>query len=281
MQKLLVLLALSSVLVACNGQQKNAKAFEGVLETETGHSYTLVKLQTEKGNYSVFRDENTGEFVAYNMDKFDRKTMTTYAQYAAVEGDIVHNLKQGKEWVDSGYYEAVYNTGTRYVDEYSSSCGCYVSVSETYSYYVGDRYVDTSHWYTFYTGGGFRFENTAGVSKDLETVAALKEEAAEQFLAYKFKAEFSLSDNRASELAKLANRYQRLENARELTTPEKDKFALSALGVSMTQVENAMKSKAEGKDAQYDNLLKTAAQVNSTTPEQIGKFFTEVVGTDI
>ena len=281
MQKLLVLLSLCSVLVACNGQKKTAKAFEKVLETETGNSYTLVKLQTEKGNYSVFRNENTGEYVAYNMDKFDRKTMTSFSQYVAVEGDVVHNLQKDREWVDSGYWESIYDTGTRYVDVYDSYCSCYKTETETYSYYVGERYVDTSHWYTFYTGGGFRFENTAGVSKDLETIAALKEEAAEAFMAHKFKSEFSLSDNRASELAKLANRYQRLENTRELTTPEKDKFAMTALGVSMTQVENAMKAKAEGKESQYASLLKTAAQVNSTTPEQIGKFFTEVIGEEI
>jgi hypothetical protein len=38
-----------------------------------------------------------------------------------------------------------------------------------------------------------------------------------------------------------------------------------------------MKNKAQGSEAQYDDLLKTAAKVNNTTPEQIGKFFDQVV----
>lgn len=273
MQKLLVLLAVTMLFVACNEQKKTAKSFEAALEAETGHSYTVVKLQTEKGNYSVFKDENTGEFVAYNMDKWDRNTMTSYSQYAAVPGDIVKNLNQKQEWVVSGYYEAVYDYYTDYYQSYDSYCDCYTTQSRQVQVYVGDRYVDTSHWYTFYTGGGFRFENTSGASKDLETIAALKEDAATAMMKAKFKSEFSLSDNRAGELASLANKYQKLENTRELTSSEKDKFALSALGVSMNQVESAMKKKAEGQDAAYDDLLKKAAQVNNTTPEQIGKFF--------
>jgi hypothetical protein len=276
MQKFLALIALSLVLVGCNEQKKQAQSLELALQASTGHSYTIVKLQTEKGNFSVFRDENTGEYIAYNMDKWDRNTMTSYSQYAAVDGDIVHSLNQGKEWVVSGYWQPIYNTYTDYHDVYSSSCNCYVSESYTTQVYVGDTYVDTSHWYTFYTGGGFRFENNSGVSKDLETIAALKDDAAQSMMKAKFKSEFSLSDNRAGELAKLANKYTKVESARELTSTEKDQFALSALGVNMNQVESAMKKKAQGQDNAYNDLLKQAAQVNNTTPEQIGKFFDQM-----
>ncbi len=271
MQKLLVLIAVLVLSVSCNEKKKTAKSFEAALEVETGHSWTVAKLQTEKGSFTVFKDETTGEYVAYDMSGWNRETMSTIAQYTGPAP--VRNLAKDREWVVSGYWEAVYDTYTDYYDEYSYSCDCYISGSRTVSVYVGDRYVDTSHWYTFYTGGGFRFENAAGASKDLETIAALKEEAATSFLKAKFKSEFSLSENRAGELASLASKYQKLENSRELTSQEKDKFALSALGVSMNQVEAAMKKKAEGQDAQYEALLKQAAQVNNTTPEQIGKFF--------
>lgn len=280
MQKFLTLFLLVFVVVSCKSEKKKAaQSFEAALEAATGNSFTIAKLQTEKGNYTVYRNENTGEYVAYNMDKWNRETMSSLDQFnaVAVAGDVVGGLNKDREWVDSGYWESVYDTRTYTDDYYDSVCGCYQTETRTESYYVGERYVDTSHWYTFYTGGGFRFENNSGVSKDLETLAALKEAAAESFMASKFKSEFSLSDDRASEMAKLASKYQRLENARELTTSEKDKFALSALGVSMNQIEVAMKKKAQGSDAQYADLLKTAAQVNNTTPEQIGKFFDEVV----
>jgi hypothetical protein len=45
----------------------------------------------------------------------------------------------------------------------------------------------------------------------------------------------------------------------------------------MTQVENALKERAEGNDSVYADLLATASQVNKTTPEQIGAFFNEYV----
>lgn len=282
LQKLIVLSVLSFLTVACsNSQKKDAKSFETVLEAETGHAHTIAKLNTEKGNFAVYKDEVTGEFKAYNMDKWDRETMTTVAQFMAngtVDGvDVVRNLAQNKVWVEDGYWKAIYETRYEWRTEYDTFCKCYEEKYTPYDHYVGQRWVDTSHWYTYYTGSGFRFENTSTASKDLDTIAALKEEAAEEFIAHKLKSEFSLSSNRAEELAKLANRYQKLENSRELTTSEKDKFAVEALGVSMTQVESALKAKAEGNERSYERLLEAAAKTNNTTPEQIGKFFNEMV----
>ncbi len=282
MKSFVALMILSLALVGCGDskQKKAAKAFEAALEAETNQTWTLVKLDTEKGNFSVYRNENTGEYVAYNMDRWDMNTMTTYAQFAAVavDGDIVGDLARNQEWIESGYWDSVYDTYTNTWEEYDSYCDCYVTQTETVSVYVGEVWVDTSHWYTFYTGGGFRFSNTAGVSRDLETIAALKEETAVKFMAHKLKTELSLSEGRAQEMARLASRYQRLENARELTVAEKNTFAMSALGVNMNQVEVALRNRAQGREQQYRDLLNTAARVNSTTPEQIGKFFDKVVG---
>ena len=279
MQKILILIAMAFMFVGC-GHKKDAKDFEKLLEAQTGHAHSIAKLHTETGEFVVYKDEVTGRYVAYNMAKFDRKNMSSMDQYlaVAVQGqDFVHNLDQINEWIESGYWEAVYETWTEYYEVYDEECDCYYEESYTYSEYVGDVYVDTSHWYTYYTGGGFRFDNTSTQSKDLDTIAALKEEVAEKFVAHKLASEFSLSANRAGELAKLANRYQKLENSRELTATEKDKFALDALGVSMTQVENALKERAEGNESVYADLLATASQVNKTTPEQIGAFFNEYV----
>jgi hypothetical protein len=284
LQKLIVLSLLSFLFVAC-AQKKDAQSFEKVLEAETGHSHSIAKLYTEKGNFAVYKDEVTGEFKAYNMDKWDRETMTTVAQFMAngtTDGvDVVRNLAKSSVWVVDGYWESIYRTEYGYDEYYDEDCDCYETERYSYEVYVGERYVDTSHWYTYYSGNGFRFENTSSGSKDLETVAALKEEAAEKFIAFKLKSEFSLSTNRAEELAKLANRYQKLENSRELTSPEKDKFAMEALGVSMNQVESALKAKAEGSESHYQQLLETAAKTNNTTPEQIGKFFNEMVVEEI
>lgn len=229
-----------------SGSDQKAKAttFETALEAHTGQSFTLVKSSTNQSGYSVFKNEVTGEFVAYNLKKYDA-TMTMQAYHsAAVPGDIVGGLKKVTE-VEHDYDP-----------EFGSS-----------SYSV-----------TYYVYGGLKFENASPASKDLEIMASLQEEAAQTYLSHKFQSEFSLSATRAEELAKLATRYQRLESKRELTRAEKDIFAMEALGVSMSQVEKAMKSKAQGNEAQYEELLHTAASVNRTTPEQIGKFFQEMEG---
>ncbi len=279
MQRILVLLALSLFVVAC-GHKKDAKSFERALEGQSGQPHSIVKLYTVKGDYVVYKNDVTGEFLAFNMDRWDRETMTTVDQFmaVAVDGvDVVRNLSANREWVESGHWEDVYVTDEDYV--YDDFCDCWEW--ETEYIYAGQEWVDTSHWDTFYYGGGFRFDNTSAMSRDLDTIAALKEEAAEKFMAMKLKSEFSLSSSRAEELAKLANRYQKLESARELTAGEKDKFAMDALGVSMTQVEKALKARAQGREQSYEALLETAAQVNNTTPEQIGRFFTDMVGTEI
>lgn len=279
MQKILILAFMIVATVAC-GHKKDAKSFEKALEASTGQPHSIAKLHTETGEYVVYRNDSTGEYVAYNMDKWDRKNMAELGQYTAVavDGvDIVRNLLQNSEYIEDGYWQDEYETYYEYYEYYDEDCDCYYTETYTYDVYVGSYWVDTSYWYTFYTGGGFRFDNTSGVSKDLETIAALQEEVAEKFIAHKLSSEFSLSASRASELAKLANRYQKLENSRELTSSEKDTFAMEALGVSMTQVESALKAKAEGSDAAYEKLLSEASKVNKTTPEQIGRFFNEMI----
>ncbi len=281
MLKFIAIAALSAALVGCSSkQEKAARSFEAALEADTGVSWTVVKAETERGQFSVFRNDATGEFVAYNLARWDRNTMTTLSQFTAVAqtGDVINNLAQDQEWVEDGYWRDV--TDWRYNTEwqFDYECNCYDHVTEWEQVVVGQEWVDTSHWYVFYVGGGFRFQNTAGVSRDLETIAALKEEAAVGLMAHKLKTEFSLSANRAQEMARLASRYQRLESSRELTTAEKNSFAMSAMGVNMNQIESALRNRAAGREQQYRDLLNTAARVNSTTPEQIGKFFEKVVG---
>lgn len=257
-----------------SGHKKDAVSFEQALEASTGQAHTVVKLNSKVPGYVVYQNNATGEFVAYNMERWDRATMTTMDQFNAVAlaGDVVANLDDNREWIDSGYWSSIYETDYDYV--WDDFCECYETV-ET-EVYVGQEWVDTSSWVTFYYGGGMRFDNASTVSRDLDTIAALKDDAAEAFIATRLQSEFSLSSHRASELAKLTNRYQKLENSRELTTSEKDRFAMDALGVSMTRVESALRAKAEGNERAYEQLLETAARVNSTTPEQIGRFFDEM-----
>lgn len=110
MQRIFVLVSLIIMTVAC-GHKKDAKSFEVALETATGHNWTVAKLHTQHGKYVVYKDESNGKYAAFNMDKWDRKKMTTTEDYfkVATKGvDSVMNLVQTEEYINSGHYEDVY-----------------------------------------------------------------------------------------------------------------------------------------------------------------------------
>jgi hypothetical protein len=262
--KLLLLLTSMLLLSACRDSWKEAEKFEVLLENETGQSHSLVKFSTKVPGYRVYKNEVTGEYSAYNLENYNRKKVETYEAYLAVAGEsaVVHNLEVKNEWVEEGHY---YEESNSYTVCDSNNENCYTQTDT----WTTDEWIDTSHYEDFYYGGGFRFSNVSVRSRDLETVAALQEEAAVKMMSVVLSSQYSLSSIRAEELATLSYRYKKLENARELTASEKDMFAMKALGVSMTEVERSMK----GDDKTYQNLLETAAQVNRTTPEQIGQFF--------
>lgn len=263
MKSLFLILSLV-ILCSCRNSEKEAASFEAILESSTGQQHTLVKFYTKMGGYRVFKNEVTGEFTAYDLTNFNRKKIETYEAYIAMAGNsaVVTNLEAKVEWVVEGHWYEESTTNT-YCD--SDGQNCYTETT----YYTTDRWVDTSHYDTFYYGGGFRFSNTSVRSRDLETVAALEEEAALKFMSFTLSSQYSLSSARADELALLSFRYKKLENARELTDSEKDMFAMKALGVSMNAIERSLK----GDEEAYEELMKKAAQMNKTTPEQIGQFF--------
>ena len=61
----------------------------------------------------------------------------------------------------------------------------------------------------------------------------------------------------------------------DLTALEKEIFALDALGVSITKLENSLKEKVQGMSENYDRLLIEVSHLDRTPPEQIGKFLTD------
>ncbi len=275
MKSFIAISFLSLILISCNGLEKKASKFEKILETSTGQNQSVAKLWSEKGQYVVYKNEVTGEFTAYNLEKFDMKKMKYYESYASAVSinDVVRNLVQDKEWVVSGHYYE-YSTD-------STSCDADNNCYTTTTYYTTDEWIDTSHWNVFYTGGGFRFENNSTHSRDLETIGAMREDATLAFMSHQLTSDFSLSANRAQELAKLALRYQKLESRRELTPSEKDSFALESLGVSFGKMESAVKAKRNGSEAEFKNLIDEASRHNRMTPEEMGRFFEEFISDEI
>ncbi len=216
--------------------------------------------------------------MAYNFDvtKWDPATMTSFDQYPAGENDVIHNLTVKNEYVSRTKQEDVYGWKEETSYGYDFNCECFKNTVTTSWAVIGQQTVDDSYYENFYYGGNFRFENAVSPSKDLEMMAALAMKDSKKFMTLTFKNKYGLSTDRAEALANLTSKYIRMENQRELTTTEKDQFAFKSLGVSMNDVEKAMRLKMEGKDKLYDDMLKKAAELNRTSPEMIGQFFEDL-----
>lgn len=289
MKRILIIFAALFALTACNDDdgyesswektEKKNKAFEEILEEETGHAHDVAKKYTGVDGYVVYQDLVTGEYVAYNVDKYDSSTMSTFADYEAVmiSGDAIFNLDKEKIWKESGYWDSIYETRVYYDDYYDWECDCWVTEMYEEEVYVDSVWVDTSGYKTYYYGGGLVFDNKSSASKNLEMFEALEEQVAEGFVEAKLKSDFSLSATRAKELAHMLTRYKKLTSTRELAAAEKSKFTMSAFGTDVVSIEKALKAKSEGRDNEYDDLMQKAAKVNQTTPESIGRFFDEYV----
>jgi hypothetical protein len=250
-------------------QVSNSEKFEQFLESQTSQDWQIAKINYGQPR-TVFKNNATGEFVAYNVDLFAAGNFSTLNDYqmAASSTDIIRNLSSKREWVESGYYEPVYGERVT-TDSFGNT------IFEKYVIY--ESWVDTSSWETFYYGGGFKFENQNTPNRDLETLASLAEEENAKVLTQLVSSQFSLSLPRATEITRLIIKQKKLENVRALTLDEKNRFALSALGVSMNQVENALKEKNQGFDRNYQELIQKVADYNKTTIEAVQLLFNHYI----
>lgn len=279
----IVLLVLSFSFVSCGKHRMDALKFRKLLKEETGQKWKIQKLFTETGDYVVFKNKETGEYVAYNMEMYDRKGKMTYDQYMAlaVEGtDIVRDLTRNSKWVDTSYWTTVtHYSGSWEWDDWDEewywcdTCG--------YSW-TEDVWVEDGYTYYWYTGNGFSFSNNElNVSRDLETLSGLADEAQVKLISLAIENEFSLSSNRAQELAKLSVKFNKLENVRELTAKEKDYFAVNALGASFTELTSAYKKSLSNDKGSFNSLMEKAAKLNDTTAEKLEEYVADYLSVEL
>ena len=129
-KKITLILFTFTFLFSC-GHRKNAKHLVELLETETGTEYSISKLHTATAGYVVLKNDSTGEYIAYNVNKIDRETMNTLAAYEGVldANDVVGNLDRVSTYVQSGYYVDVYDYYYEEVHDYY--CDCYITVERS------------------------------------------------------------------------------------------------------------------------------------------------------
>ncbi len=117
------------------------------------------------------------------------------------------------------------------------------------------------------------FSQIDSFRKDLEKIGASIEETDINSLSQTLIANFSLSEDRAVEMAKIFKTYDKISSKRSLTEKEKDTFSQKLLGINYKHLNQALRS-GEG----YDSLLQRAAELNNISPEQVNEILNQVVG---
>jgi hypothetical protein len=113
------------------------------------------------------------------------------------------------------------------------------------------------------------FEETHGTQKDMEKAGALLEGLKVEHAATYLEENFGLSEDRSWDVAKLVVNWEKVSKNRSMTNRDASVFANELLGADLPTWERAIKKSFSGESADYDELIKRAAQVNGITPEHV------------
>lgn len=170
-------------------------------------------------------------------------------------------------------YDKDYNAyDAYYIGDYhvGDNVSTYITAHNSQNYYDLTS-VGANQYRDYYTG--VTFEETSASSKDLQKVAALKQELSVQKSAKSLKAQFGLSDERSREVARLAVQLAGSDK-KSMTDKDYDGFSKELLGTSIGKFQAAMKAAKEGNAASMNSIIDTAAQVNGVGPEHMNQIMT-------
>jgi hypothetical protein len=253
MKNFAILLALATTMVACK-----KKFTQADLDAANASGYSAGQTEAEgraiKAANFLAELQEANPSLDYDIVKFGKDN----ANYVVLSYD--------------GTYAAIdisqYTTGTDALTYIFSGVGVYDNLTAngdgTYSCVAG-----TCTGVSGPTSSTMVFENTTSSVKDLEKAAAFIEAHKVESLASSLSAQFGLSEERATTVAKLASSFEKLSKSRALTNADADAFSKELAGVSIAEMESAYKSMTEGSTSELNAVLEIAAEVNGTTSENM------------
>ncbi len=125
-------------------------------------------------------------------------------------------------------------------------------------------------------GSKLIFEETSLSNKDLEKRAAAVEKYLVSSMASQVKAQFGLSNERSSQIAKVANHFRKQTSSRAISEADSNAYAKEILGANFKEIETAFKGSLKGDQAQLGQVLEQAAQKNNTTPEHMSSIMYKI-----
>lgn len=260
----------------------------------SGYTFKLVK---ERANDPASAGKR---WIVIEKDKYEteyRYENVWHDGYYTTEG-VWHDGHYDSDgnWIDGYYtYDSIYHLGywqwenvpyTVLVDQ-----GWIGYNIDNYSYGMPwDNYVATRDPNGIVSGlapiGGnlyrdylsaFVFEETSPTTKDLEKMGSFIENYKQDAIANKMVADFGLSEERASLIAKYANNWKKLSDRRAMTDNDANILFKQVFGFSATEGRQAVVKYLQGERGNYQDLVERAAKANSVTPEHINKILNEYI----
>jgi hypothetical protein len=267
MKNFAILLALATTMVACKKKftqadldAANAAGYSSGNTAGYSAGQSNAQANAVKAAYFITSlYESVGNTTSYDFElvKFGKDN----ANYAVINVSGAENFVMAVDITN-------YTVGTNYYTHISAN-NAYAYLTDngngTYSCGVGCMNTNVSGPATT----SMVFENTVASVKDLEKAAAFVESYKVETLASSLSAQFGLSEERATTVAKLASSYEKLSKSRALTNADADAFSKELTGVTISEMQGAYKSMTEGSTSELNAVLEIAAEVNGTSSENM------------
>lgn len=273
MKTIIFTIIFSFTIIGCKKQtsnyKSNADAFLLEMEQSTGDTFSVAKLDTEMFGYVVYKNETTSEYVAYNILKWE--TDQTFSSYLSSisDSDYITDLEMHAPGVQTVWRE--------YIIDYDDYTYSYPSIYNSYydTYYT-DRpptsygsWKEVTHTSNYFTGGGFTFDESRSLVKDLETKLGEDENENIKTISNVLDLQYGLGEEKSLNLAKLYSQYNELSNLRNLSEEEKKEFEIDAFGVSFKEFEKAYIDNKKGDNTNFKSLIQQASEFNQLEPEVV------------
>ena len=116
---------------------------------------------------------------------------------------------------------------------------------------------------------GIIFEEATPTSKDLEKMAALKENIKLNQASKAISSLYGLSEERSFQLSKTVFSWKKVSNQRAMTKRDLDHLTVEFAGVKASEIVESFKDLAKGDEARFNNLIERTAAVNEISPEAV------------
>lgn len=129
----------------------------------------------------------------------------------------------------------------------------------------------------FTDGNGLFFETTDTAPKDLEKMAAAKEEVQRMKLTNVLVAGYGFSQVRAKEVSRSLSAWAKLSKSRSMTKDDLNILSTDLFGLEVSEVFDATEAAISGDESIKDSLINRAADHNHISPEAMSQIINKML----